>query len=256
MATLLLRLAAPMQAWGMDSKFDTRQTSREPTKSAAIGLLASALGIMREDKAALERLNALQFGVRCDQEGRLLRDFHTAKSYKSLDGYIKADPDNMKSAYVTNRYYLSDAVFLAGFSSENTEYLQALANALSSPAFPLFLGRRSCPPTLPLVLGIRSLPLKEALSQEPWQASNFCQKQWKRKSLNAQQVVLRCLADADGSESALGVQRDVPVSFDIRQREHTFRKVMQWYAKIPFNDVMAENFSTEHDAMAEVISCT
>ena len=39
MATLLLRLAAPLQAWGADSKFETRKTGREPTKSGVIGLL-------------------------------------------------------------------------------------------------------------------------------------------------------------------------------------------------------------------------
>ena len=44
MATLLLRLAAPLQAWGADSKFETRKTGREPTKSGVIGLLAAALG--------------------------------------------------------------------------------------------------------------------------------------------------------------------------------------------------------------------
>ena len=43
MATLLLRLAAPLQAWGADSKFETRKTNREPTKSGVIGLLAAAL---------------------------------------------------------------------------------------------------------------------------------------------------------------------------------------------------------------------
>ena len=35
MATLLLRLAAPLQAWGADSKFETRKTAREPTKSGS-----------------------------------------------------------------------------------------------------------------------------------------------------------------------------------------------------------------------------
>ena len=33
MATLLLRLAAPLQSWGADSKFETRKTNREPTLS-------------------------------------------------------------------------------------------------------------------------------------------------------------------------------------------------------------------------------
>ena len=47
MATLLLRLAAPLQSWGMDSKFETRKTNREPTKSGVVGLLAASVGIGR-----------------------------------------------------------------------------------------------------------------------------------------------------------------------------------------------------------------
>ena len=40
MATLLLRLAAPLQAWGSSSKFNIRTTEREPTKSGVIGMIA------------------------------------------------------------------------------------------------------------------------------------------------------------------------------------------------------------------------
>ena len=68
MATLLLRLAAPLQSWGMDSKFETRKTNREPTKSGVIGLLAAALGLRRDDAAGLARLNGLHFAVRADRE--------------------------------------------------------------------------------------------------------------------------------------------------------------------------------------------
>ena len=72
MATLLLRLAAPLQSWGADSKFETRKTNREPTKSGVIGLLAAALGLRRDDAAGLARLNGLNFAVRADREGSLL----------------------------------------------------------------------------------------------------------------------------------------------------------------------------------------
>ena len=72
MATLLLRLAAPLQSWGADSKFETRKTNREPTKSGVIGLLAAALGLRRDDAAGLARLNGLHFAVRADREGSLL----------------------------------------------------------------------------------------------------------------------------------------------------------------------------------------
>ena len=72
MATLLLRLAAPLQSWGSDSKFETRKTDREPTKSGVVGLLAAALGLRRDDTEGLARLNGLRFAVRADQEGSLL----------------------------------------------------------------------------------------------------------------------------------------------------------------------------------------
>ena len=92
MATLLLRLAAPLQSWGSDSKFETRKTDREPTKSGVVGLLAAALGLRRDDTEGLARLNGLRFAVRADQEGSLLVDFHTAKS--------------RDTSYVTYRHYL------------------------------------------------------------------------------------------------------------------------------------------------------
>ena len=44
MPTLLLRLVGPMQAWGTSSRFDERDTGKEPSKSGVIGLLAAALG--------------------------------------------------------------------------------------------------------------------------------------------------------------------------------------------------------------------
>ena len=80
MATLLLRLAAPLQAWGVDSKFEIRKTNREPTKSGVLGLLAAALGLRREDEEGMRELGALRFAVRVDQEGGLLVDFHTANN--------------------------------------------------------------------------------------------------------------------------------------------------------------------------------
>ena len=140
MATLLLRLAAPLQAWGSDSKFETRKTDREPTKSGVVGLLAAALGLRRDDTEGLARLNGLRFAVRADQEGSLLVDFHTAKS--------------RDTSYVTYRHYLQDAVFLAGLESEDEALLRA--------------GSGSAAPGLPPVSGAALLPAHPAaLSGHP-----------------------------------------------------------------------------------------
>ena len=159
MATLLLRLAAPLQSWGADSKFETRKTNREPTKSGVIGLLAAALGLRRDDAAGLARLNGLHFAVRADREGSLLVDFHTANREENRK--------KGKAPYVTYRHYLQDAVFLVGLGSEDTALLQELETALKHPVYPLYLGRRSCPPTLPLFLSIRAGKLLDTLRAEP-----------------------------------------------------------------------------------------
>ncbi|MDE6776663.1 MAG: type I-E CRISPR-associated protein Cas5/CasD, partial [Oscillospiraceae bacterium] len=82
MATLLLRLSAPLQSWGAESKFEVRRTMNFPTKSGVLGLVAAALGYSREDSDSLKKLNTLKFGIRIDHEGELLRDFHMAKTKK------------------------------------------------------------------------------------------------------------------------------------------------------------------------------
>ena len=77
MSTLLLRLAAPLQSWGASSRFKKLGTEREPTKSGIVGLVAAALG--RERDEDIKDLCALRFGVRIDQPGELLRDYHIAR---------------------------------------------------------------------------------------------------------------------------------------------------------------------------------
>ena len=127
MATLLLRLAAPLQSWGADSKFEIRKTNREPTKSGVIGLLAAALGLRRDETEALQRLNRLRFGVRVDQEGSLLVDFHTAGNPTPAEVCQARKKGKVSGAsYITWRHYLSDAIFLAGLESDDEALLEEL----------------------------------------------------------------------------------------------------------------------------------
>lgn len=226
MATLLLRLAGPLQAWGVDSKFDTRRTERLPSKSGVVGLLAAALGRRRDEEVS--DLNALRFGVRVEQEGTILRDYHTAKSEKA--------------SYVTERYYLEDAIFLVGLEGSST-LLHELSEALLAPAFPLFLGRRSCPPTLPLVMGVFDTELLTTLRDYPWQAAEW----WKKKHANAR---LRLVTDALPGSAGYGIQRDVPVSLNPEGRSYTWRSVQE-HPPVQVGQT-AELSETEHDPLAEL----
>ncbi|WP_424642602.1 type I-E CRISPR-associated protein Cas5/CasD [Embleya sp. AB8] len=74
---MLIRLAGPLQSWGLASHFSRRDTHSRPTKSAVIGMCAAALGRSRTDASALVDLAALRFGVRADHPGTPVRDYHT-----------------------------------------------------------------------------------------------------------------------------------------------------------------------------------
>ena len=109
MPTLLLRLVGPMQSWGTTSRFDQRDTGKEPSKSGVIGLLAAALGIDRETWSDLEPLTHMSMGVRHDRPGVPKRDYHTA-GCAATDTIIKADGTQAKDGgVVSDRFYLADA---------------------------------------------------------------------------------------------------------------------------------------------------
>ena len=210
MTVLLLRIAGPLQAWGVRSRFTVRSTELAPTRSGIIGMVAAAVGRRRTDP--IEDLLALRFGVRKDQPGRIIRDFHTART---LDG--------KESMPLSNRYYLADAVFLAGIEGDRP-LLEGIDEALQHPAFPLYLGRRSCPPTHPVSLGLREATLLDALRAEPWLASPWFRKQQHSHVFDAELLLDQEVVPAEERGAARG-SRDAPVSFDPRRRDYGFRQV-------------------------------
>lgn len=158
MATLLMRLMGPMQSWGTTSRFDERDTQREPSKSGVIGLICAALG--RDRSEPVEDLAALRMGTRVEREGILMRDYVTATGVVNAAGKV-----DRHRTVVSQRYFLSDAAFLVGMEGE-TGLLAEIVEALNRPVWPLFLGRKSYVPTAPVSLkdGMMDLSLEDALS--------------------------------------------------------------------------------------------
>jgi CRISPR system Cascade subunit CasD len=181
MSVLLLRLAGPMQSWGVQSRFSTRDTGLEPSKSGVVGLLCAALGWPRD--ADVTDLAALPLAVRVDRAGRMACDYHTAggerrpgsvlgftdKGKPIPYGVAKADgsrPDTV----VSRRFYLADADYLAALEGP-AELLADLHAALARPVWPLYLGRKSFVPGEPVYLpdGLRDERAAEAvLRAYPW----------------------------------------------------------------------------------------
>jgi CRISPR system Cascade subunit CasD len=157
-----------MQSWGTTSRFDQRDTGKEPSKSGVLGLLAAALGIDREVwNDELKSLAALTMAVRHDRPGVLKRDYQTAQNI------ISADRSKVHETAVTTRDYLADAVFLVGLEGGDRVLLERAHAALQNPIWPLALGRKSYVPSESVWLegGVSDAPLQEALAAQPWLAA-------------------------------------------------------------------------------------
>ena len=210
MNTFLIRLSAPMQSWGTQSKFNVRDTGLEPSKSGVLGILCAALGIDREDDEGLMPLISLRMGVRVDREGSVQEDYHTA----GKGGYLKANGLlEKKDLIVSNRYYLANAVFLVGLESEDLALLERVQAALHKPVWALFLGRKSFVPSesIPLEDGSRKgETLEQALQFFP------CLCEPEKEKLR---VVL------EDQEKGSIVRTDQPLSFSRERRKFAPRRV-------------------------------
>ncbi len=166
MATLLLRLAGPLQSWGTRSRFDERDTEMEPSKSGVLGLICAALG--RDRGTPLDGLRRLRLGVRVDRQGVLRVDYQTAQDVLAADGR------KVHATAVSQRHYLADALFLVGLEGSDRSLLLTIDKALRNPRWPLFLGRKSYVPTRPVFLSLTDdggavldVSLEEALATCP-----------------------------------------------------------------------------------------
>jgi CRISPR system Cascade subunit CasD len=238
MSTLLLRLAAPLQSWGTDSKFDRRGTGRAPSKSGVAGLCAAALGIRRGDDASLLKIAVLKFGVRTDRQGKLLKDFHMAHEevFWNPSDRSKVNREKSGKSYLSVRYYLSDAAFLAGVEGDEA-FLRQLDAAIRAPFFPLFLGRRSCPPEGAVSLGVVPYSLREALEKHPPVTGA------PHNTPRAEDEYRSIVIDTDTGHNFI---RDVPVSFSPLHRKYDSRRASEY--SVP----AAAAPPAEHDALAEL----
>lgn len=162
---LLLRLEAPLMAFGGET-IDNLGVIRDfPALSMLTGLIANGLGWRREDGAAHDRLQArLVFGARLDRAGSRFTDFQTAELGKDDKGWTTGgQPEGRgggegtyKGQHLRYRDFHADAAVLIALrldAPDEAPTLDEVAAALRQPFRPLFLGRKPCLPSAPLVAG-------------------------------------------------------------------------------------------------------
>jgi CRISPR system Cascade subunit CasD len=220
---LLIPCVGPMQSWGTRSRFQERDTEREPSKSGVIGMLCAALG--RDRNESVDDLAKLKIGVRVDREGKLEKDFQTAQDVAVASG---GTPQNLLS----NRYYLADAVFLIGVEGP-TDQIKKLHDALRKPVWPLFLGRKSYVPSIPLYLKdglLREVSLNAALSEHPLLITAEEYDRCLKAVEKGREVKIRLVFETQ--EVTHEIRNDQPKCFALGRREFGQRYVSTCYEDI------------------------
>ena len=169
---LLLRLRAPLIAFGGET-IDNFGVIRDfPALSMVTGLLANALGWDRADDALHQRLQErLWMGVRLDANGQRVLDYQTALIHQDDVGWTthgKPEGRQASPSYATMpdgrkgltlqryRHHHADMDALVALRLQPADEhprLDDLAAALDRPARPLFIGRKHCLPTQRLMAG-------------------------------------------------------------------------------------------------------
>mgnify|MGYP003599922681 FL=1 len=231
MTVLAMSLCGPLQSWGSHSRFTTRGTDAAPTKSGILGLLAAAKGLRRTDP--LEDLLSLRLAVRVDQPGVIVRDFQVARS---LDGR-----QTMPLSY---RFYRGDARYLVGLQGDEG-LLVGIQQTLERPVFPLYLGRRACPPSEPIAPTLLEGDLKDLLLQHPWIASS----QWERRRGRPASLAFHIDEGCELGDIRVAQRdtvRDIPISFDPSNRQYSWRTVLMGWVPLPGSE-RPEDASDPHD---------
>ncbi|MGR6035177.1 MAG: type I-E CRISPR-associated protein Cas5/CasD [Candidatus Nitrosoglobus sp.] len=169
---MLIRLEAPLMAFGGETIDNYGVIRNFPALSMVTGLLANALGWRREQWDLHERLqDRLVMGARCELAGHHLREYQTAQLFEDDEGWTtfgipegrakspsySAQPSGRK-ALTWQRYRdyhadLSTLVVLRLEPAIETPTLEDLARALDYPVRPLFIGRKPCLPSRRLFAG-------------------------------------------------------------------------------------------------------
>ena len=154
---LVLRLEAPLMAFGGVAVDQVRPVRDFPAASMLTGLIGNALGWHWSDRNEHQAVqDRLIFAARWEREGSLLTDTQNAQLAKTDKGWTTGGkPEGRAGAtydapHRMSRDYhadLSVRVVLRLDPEEDTPSLDTLAEAFEKPARPLFLGRKPCLPS-------------------------------------------------------------------------------------------------------------
>ncbi len=192
MKVLLLRFDSLLMSFGEVMVDHHGPTDRFPGLSMLTGLFANALGYRHGDYEKIEKLQGrIEFAARWDIAPEHIEDYHTVdlgrpkmigyaniKNKSEHGGWTtrgatehRAGGDDAKyGTHIRHRHYWANGVMTVAVSLPGNEKpdVADLETALTWPARPLFLGRKTCLPSTPILIkAIHARNVLEALQSYP-----------------------------------------------------------------------------------------
>jgi CRISPR system Cascade subunit CasD len=179
---LVLRFDAPLMSFGGVAIDQHRGTRDYPGRSMITGLLGNALRYDHRQTRALQALqDRIEYAVREDRRGELLRDYQTVDLSQDFmqegwttRGVVQGRAGakaTREGTHIRLRDYLADAIYTVALTLDpahadpDTGEVEA---ALRRPARPVFIGRKCCLPATPIFLSrVQTESLRAALSEVP-----------------------------------------------------------------------------------------
>lgn len=237
---LLFSLRGPMAAFGEIAVGQRRSLWDAPSKSGVFGFIAACLGIKREENKRLVALEeTFGFAVRVENYGKALRDFHTAQAptEAARSRRVKIglplntrkddlDCDDL-TTMLSDRYYRLEAKYtIAIWQKTEGEFgLLSVIDAIMSPVFIPYLGRKSCPigfPPNPIL--IEGENLNEAFQ-------NYDSKCFEQDCLLTKEVKFLRNQTFENQDIWFEIDRNLNVGnqdYQIRERRDSIRNRSLW----------------------------
>lgn len=202
--TLILHFDAPLQSWGIESRYKRRHAGDAPSKSAICGMVCAAMGAPRESPRETQVIQAFRqarmtaIGLYPAQNttaqqngGHLLADYHTVLDTRKASGGL------LNHAVLTYRYYHQNKRFVVLLESEDIAFLETARQALINPVWGLWFGRKCCIPAAPVIRGpLISPPEARDLLHKTYEGASW-----------------EIFAEVDSFEAGSDTWNDQPVAF-------------------------------------------
>ncbi len=158
MSAVIFTLSTPLASWA-ESGVSYRPSDFVPTWSALVGLVGAAFGWPRGDERLVRFATEFAPAFEVVRTGDRLVDFQTIQSpgravFKNKAPRTRhqevdvAKEQGKLHTTITKREYVQDSVYkiaLASLVEKPFIGMKDIIDALASPVFPLYAGRRSCP---------------------------------------------------------------------------------------------------------------